>query len=288
VKGTRIKMKNKVRKDVKGQPRALDTYYRAAQTGARKLPDLSPDGQLNPMPPLSGATDISDAELAALAWQINPDLCKTNLVDAIKLTMQTLMDVREARRKALADLVAEDLMPAIEREKNERQRFLDNFRTRGKEDYERVVKCITGEKNWDRALPKIKRWETAKGATTEKALRSVLVYYMDNIFTGTELMRLSGEFRQWWAQEKSKLAKESAQTKKGGQGQVKRKASDLRFTENRRHKKGYCRACGQRVQASERLCDDCLSGKPILYYWGDTLYLREAPENLTENIVGRY
>jgi hypothetical protein len=273
-----MKTENKVRKGEKGQTRAAKMYWRAAQKGARKV-----DGQKDSI------TDISDAELAALAWQINPDLCKKNLVAAIKQTIQTLLDTREARRRALADLVAEELRAAFERDKNERDRLLDHFRTKGHDDYYRVVKFITGEKNWDRALNKIKRFETARGATTGNALEKVLAVYRNKIFTGTKLMQLWGEHRQWWAQEKSKLAKKAGQARKGGQGRVKRRESDLRFTESRRHKQGYCRNCGKRVRTRERLCDDCVSGKPLLDYWGDLDDLRAiAGHTGYGNIVGRY
>ena len=259
-------------------------HWRAVQKGARKL-HLSPDeakadGQKD------SVTEISDAELAALAWRINPDLCKKDFGAAIKLAMQTLLDTRKARRRALADLVAEELMPAIEREEKERARRLDNFRTNGQDDYYYVVKFIADEKNWDRALDKIKRFETARGARTEHALENVLAVYKKKIFTGTELMRLWGDFRQWWAQEKSKLAKKAGQARKGGQGRVKRGKSDLRFTKNRRRKQGYCRNCGKRVRTGERLCDDCVSGKPLLDYWGNLNTLAAAVSD--ENIVGRY
>jgi hypothetical protein len=269
---------------VKGAKRKMENKVRKAKKGARKLPYLSPDGRKDSVHPL----DISDAELVALAWQINPDLCKTNLAAAIRLTMKTLLDTREARRKALADLVAEELMPVIEREKNEQKRFFDNFRTRGHDDFERIVKFITDEKNFDRALDKIKRFETAKGAKTEKALDKVMAVYRSKIFTGTELMRPWGEFRQWWTQEKSSLAREAARARRGGQGRVKRRKSDLRFTANRRHKQGYCRNCGKRVRTRERLCDDCVSGKPLLRYWGDLDYLDKSPEELEKDIAGRY
>jgi hypothetical protein len=286
VKGARGKMKNKnkVRNDKKGQASLAEMYRGVAQKGAHKLPPLSLDGRKDSIHPL----DINDAELVALAWQINPDLCKTNLFAAIKLTMKTLLDTREARRKALTELVADELGPVIEREKNEQQRSLDNFRTIGKKDYFCVVKFITGEKNWDRALDKIKRWEMARGATTEDAVEKALAVYKNEIFTGTQLMWLSGDFRQWWKRVKSKKAKAAAHARKGGQGRVKRRKSDLRFKANRRHKQGYCRKCGKRVRPRERLCDDCLSGKPILYSWGDLDYLRKTQEELTRNVTGRY
>ena len=139
----------------------------------------------------------------------------------------------------------------------------------GRDDYFRVISFITDEKNWDRALVKIKRFEAARGATDEKSLETVLAAYQTKIFTGTELMQLWGEFREFWRQEKSRRAREAAKARKGSQGQVKRPKSDLRFTENRRHKQGYCRNCGKRVRPRERLCDDCVSGKPLLTYFGD-------------------
>jgi hypothetical protein len=232
--------------------------------------------------------NISDAELVGLAWQINPDLCKNNLDAAIKLTMQTLMVTRKARRKALADLVAEELTAAHQRDEEERIRRLDSFHTRGHSDYYYVVKCITDEKNWDRALDKIKRFETARGAVTQDALEKVLAVYRNKIFTGTELLRLWGEYRQWWEQEKSRLAKEAGQARKGGQGRVRKKKSDLRFKENRRRKQGYCRNCGRRVRTNEHLCDDCISGKPLLSYPGMGALLRASDEPGDENVVGRY
>jgi hypothetical protein len=232
--------------------------------------------------------DISDAELAALAWQINPDLCKTNLDAAIKLTMQALMATRKARTRALADMVAEELTAAHQRDKEERIRRLDSFHTRGHIDYYLVVKCITDEKNWDRALDKIKRFETAKGATTENALEKALAVYRNKIFTGTELIALWGEHRQWWEQEKSKLAKKAGQARKGAQGRVRKKKSDLRLKENRRHKQGYCRNCGRRVRKKERLCDDCISGKPLLSYLGKGALLPASDGRGDENVVGRY
>jgi hypothetical protein len=45
---------------------------------------------------------------------------------------------------------------------------------------------------------------------------------------------------------------------------VKRPESDLRFTKNRRHRQGYCQKCGKRVRKDERLCEEHLSGKPLL------------------------
>jgi len=95
-----------------------------------------------------------------------------------------------------------------------------------------------------------------------------MAVYRNKIFTGTELLRLSGEYRQWWEQEKSKLAKKAGQARKGGQGRVRKKKSDLRFKENRRHKQGYCRKCGKRVRPHERLCDKHVKGKPLLFYTG--------------------
>src|SRR5262245_6401437 len=54
-------------------------------------------------------TEISDTELAALAWQINPGLCKKNLVAAIQLTIKTLFNVRKAKTEAFKELIVESL-----------------------------------------------------------------------------------------------------------------------------------------------------------------------------------
>jgi hypothetical protein len=117
----------------------------------------------------------------------------------------------------------------------------------------------------------------------------VLAAYQTKIFTGTELMQLWGEFKEFWRQEKSRQALEAARAKKGGQGRVKRPKSDLRFTANRRHKHGYCRNCGRRVRLGERLCDDCVSGKPLLTYFGEERILAAmAGDTGREKIVGRY
>jgi hypothetical protein len=86
---------------------------------------------------------------------------------------------------------------------------------------------------------------------------------------GEKLLEIGREIRRfddWWKQEKSAVAKKSASLRK--RGRVKRPASDLRFKENRKHKRGYCQKCGKRTSRSaagnyERLCDDHIKSDPI-------------------------
>jgi hypothetical protein len=88
-------------------------------------------------------------------------------------------------------------------------------------------------------------------------------YYRSTGFTLYQLARFQDAFERWWKQEKSNRARQSALANKK-RGRVRRPQSDLRFTENRRHKHGYCQKCGKRVRKGERLCDKHLSGKPLL------------------------
>jgi hypothetical protein len=105
-------------------------------------------------------TEISETELASLAWQINPELCKKDLVAAIKLTIKTLLDIRKAKTEAFKDLIAQALNASDQKAEERRARLFANFRTNGRDDYFRVIQFITDEKNWDRALGKssVLRW----------------------------------------------------------------------------------------------------------------------------------
>jgi hypothetical protein len=101
-----------------------------AEKAAGKIPQLSQeDGYGMSYGP--SVTEISDAELAALAWQMNPELCKKNLVAAIKLTMKTLLDIKEARREAVHDLITEALRVADQKAEERWARVCANFRTGG-------------------------------------------------------------------------------------------------------------------------------------------------------------
>src|SRR5947207_1541577 len=125
------------------------------------------------------------------------------------------------------------------------------------------VKSITGEKNRDRGLPKFKRFMAAKFPKDGEAdIR--LDEHEGRGFTLNQLIKYTRDFGPWWKLERSNSARKSALANKKRRGRVKRPKSDLRFRGNRRHKQGYCQRCGKHVRNRERLCDDCLSGKPLL------------------------
>jgi len=133
--------------------------------------------------------------------------------------------------------------------------------------FERGRKLITGDlKHWDRAADKFEAYLAAtRGSSAEKALGN----YRKHGFTGSELLNEYRGFTAWWRQEKSKRARESAQSKKPGR--VKRPKSDLRFKENRRHKQGYCRVCGKRVEMPHyRVCNKHVAHKSVFSFPVDT------------------
>lgn len=130
--------------------------------------------------------------------------------------------------------------------------------------YVRGIKEITGEKNWERALPKFKRFMSAKYPKDGEA-EIRMNDHANRGFTVNQIIKYLPEYLPWWKQEKRKSARQSALAKKKRQGRVKRPKSDLRFKKNRKHKRGYCQECGKRVQQRERLCDEHLSGKPLLH-----------------------
>ena len=129
--------------------------------------------------------------------------------------------------------------------------------------YRPGVRSITDEKNWDRALPKFKRFLAAKFPKDGEAEIRISDHEQRG-FTVNQLIKFTRDLLAWWKLEKSSSARQSALANKKRRGRVKRPKSDLRFTGNRRHKQGYCQKCGKRVRKRERLCDEHLSGKPLL------------------------
>jgi RNA polymerase-binding transcription factor DksA len=213
-------------------------------------------------------------DVAILAAQISPAAFAGGPDDmraAIKLALKRLRDTKviiggivqentEKEKKALAEAGKADLAKV-------------------RKGYQCAAKLVTGElKDSSRAFPKWRRYVAAKkvtpGSNLEKVLESYRQRWQNHGWTLLELAKEKREFESWWKQEKSDQAKKAAQKKnagkskqanKRGRGRVKRLKSDLRLMEVRRHKQGYCRECGRRVRANERLCDKCVSGKPLLF-----------------------
>jgi hypothetical protein len=196
-----------------------------------------------PVPP---TTVEGQARLAKVAVRMNPELCKTNPKQAVELAAKTIL-------RGGAAIADDEIDVDIARlnELFERQPFKGG------------VKLLTGEKNIDRAVSKFERFMTATFIKDGEAAEWIK-YYRGKGFTLNQMVRLQDAFDPWWKQEKSNRARQSALAKKKYRGRVKRPKSDLRFTENRRHKQGYCQKCGKQVRKSERLCDEHLSGKSLL------------------------
>jgi hypothetical protein len=254
-----MKNKNKVR-----QTRAAQMDSRAVQRGARKSTGLSNDaakgeGEVRIAERLHDMQERLTYRVASLAAQINPRLMEKNPTAAINLAWKRFGDTGRILSKMVSDTWQETKAEEARAQAEAEQAWVDNFRA----EYQHGVKLITGEKNWDRALKKFKRFITAKKLTDSSSLEEKLEKYRKHVFKGPELAAEVRDFTEWWKQEKSGQARKSAL------GRVKRKKSDLRFTENRRHKRGYCKKCGKRVRPGERLCDVCVSGKPLLINVGD-------------------
>jgi hypothetical protein len=200
-------------------------------------------------------------KVASLAAQIAPAAFSggnpADVRAAIALALKRLRDTR----KILNDMAQE----AEATEKKARAEAAKIDLASIHVEYERGVRLITGEKNWDRALDKFRRYVAVKKVTKGSDPDKVLEGYRQHVFTGPELVREIRAFTLWWKQEKSTRAKESAQTraKRKRPGRVKRPASDLRLKENRRHKQGYCRVCGKRVGRRQRLCDEHITAKVL-------------------------
>jgi hypothetical protein len=261
-----MKNKNKV-----NQTRAAQIYSRAVQKDARKSTGLSNDAakadkaevdariadlrsKSSELPALRAENErLQDKredfifKVAGLAAQINPKLFEENPTVAIKLALKRLKDTRRVLNEIVQQEKAKEAKAAIA-----------NVRVK----YQRGVKVITGDKKWDRARDKFKRYVAAEKLTEGRNLEEALAHYRQHVFTGPELVIEIRDFERWWKHEKSGQARKSAR------GRVKRKRSDLRITENRRHKQGYCRKCGKRVRPHERLCDKHVKGKPLLFYTG--------------------
>jgi hypothetical protein len=233
----------------------LDGEFAALKAKAAELPALQAQNER-----LRDQIERFYLDIAVLAALISPQAFAGNRDGkrgAIRLALKRLRDVKE---------ILQELQQ--ESEEKEKQAVADAKRAdlskvcRG---YQHAVKLITGEtKNWDRALGKWKRYVAARKMTPGSDLETVLGQYRERWeqrgWTALELIEEIREFSPWWKQEKSVWAKKAAKKR----GRVKRPKSDLRFNKNRRRRQGYCRKCGARIRLRERLCDKCVSGKPLL------------------------
>jgi hypothetical protein len=213
------------------------------------------------------------AELAAL---INPKLFEESPATAVKLAVKRLRDTR----RILGEIAQGEKLKEKQAVADAQRADLASVRV----EYDEGVRLITGElKNWDRALDKFKRYVAARKLTKGSSVEKVLAHYRKHGFRGSELVNEKKEFMRWWKQERSGQAREAARARK--RGKVKRPKSDLRFKENRRHKKGYCRVCGKRVRPRQRVCDDHIKGKPFLVHVGSNDLAKLDDDS---SVVARY
>ena len=272
-------MKNKAAK-------AATYYSRGTRKRRGKTPDISPDQAREQAGALIADAKATAGEAAALRAETERlrDQIERFYLDiavlAALISPQAFAGNRDGKRgairlalKRLRDV--KEILQELQREseEKEKQAVADAKRadlSKVCKGYQRAVKLITGEtKNWDRALGKWKRYVAARKVTPGSDLETVLGQYRERWeqrgWTALELIEQIREFSPWWKQEKSAWAKKAAKKR----GRVKRPKSDLRFNKNRRRRQGYCRKCGARVRPDERLCDTCVSGKPLLIGIGD-------------------
>jgi hypothetical protein len=106
------------------------------------------------------------------------------------MTEETEFDPEEARLRQVGEQ-----QDSFDRE---HENDPDSFFHKG---YKQGVKLITGEKRWDRALPKFRAFLESQPETKE-AVEQLLVRYRQNGFTGAKIIRLQHDFAMWKAEEK--------------------------------------------------------------------------------------
>jgi hypothetical protein len=221
----------------------------------------------------------TEADIANFAANVWPDLYKTRSAKAILKAIKLLEEVEgmASVEKKKVKTKPQAIDPGVRAWVRELERIrapqkktppkTKDINLDQRVSYRSCVTALTGEKNWERALPKFKRFMAAKFPKDGEAEIRIGGHEKRG-FTVNQIIKCAGHYQPWWRREKSDSARRSALAKKKKRGRVKRPKSDLRFTENRRHKKGYCQECGKRVRQhkgfSERLCNQCLSGKPQL------------------------
>jgi hypothetical protein len=253
----------------KNTTRAAARYWRRGRKNLRTIQNITPDearaqieamiadlcAQASELPKLRAEKEQLEEKItefslkvATLAAQINPELFKENPGVAIKFALKRLRDTRRILNEIAIENESKHVAATAQVEKADLAKFSIPF--------QRAVRWITEEKNWDRAFPKFKKFLAAK-FTKDGEAEGWLQHRRNGMLTGEEWVKLYREYTPWWKREKSRQARKSALARKRKQGRVKRPKSDLRFKENRRHKQGYCRGCGKRVRRGERLCDQC-------------------------------
>jgi regulator of replication initiation timing len=264
----------------------LERHFAELSAQAAELPALRAENER-----LRGEKERLDEKLqsfvtnvALLAAQISPEAFNGSRDDmraAIRLAQKRLRDTRSI----LNEIADEDEANAKKRRAEAAKRNLSEVYKGG---FERIVKLITNQKSWDRALDKFKRYVAAKkvtdGSDVAKVLEGFRRQWEEHGCTLQTIAREIREFGPWWKQEKGRQARESAQAKIKKPGHVKRPKSDLRKKENRRHKQGYCQVCGKPTRRRkigkrwryERKCDKHLTAKPLIHSVGD---LTDAPES---------
>jgi hypothetical protein len=193
---------------------------------------------------------------------------------AIKLALKRIQDTK----RYFAELKQQDK----ENEKKALAKAEEAELRQVRKGYEKAVKLVTNEfKDIGRAMPKWRRYVEAKRVFTGSSLEKVLAQYQKRWdkdgWTLLELRHEISIFDPWWRQEKLDQKRRAAQSrnrgkskpaKKRGPGRVKRRASDLRFKENRRHKQGYCQVCGKRVGDRQLRCDEHIKSKVLSFSTG--------------------
>ena len=145
------------------------------------------------------------SNIALLAAQISPEAfngSRSDMRAAVILALKRLQDARE---------ILHDL--AIEQEAKEKQQSDNAERldlTQSEKGFQRIVKLITGQMSWDRALAKFKRYITAKKVTLGSDIEKVLGKYRETWETdGCKLGEIVKEIRDlnsWWEQEKKQTS----------------------------------------------------------------------------------
>jgi hypothetical protein len=226
-------------------------------------------------------------DVAMLAAQISPKAFNGSTDDmraAIKLAVKRLRDTRR--------IIGEILQEDEDAEKKAAAQAEKAVFTKPRKGYQKAVRLITREKNWDRALGKWRRYIAATKVTPGSDLEKVLASYRERWekhgWTFSELVTEVRGFDPWWKQEKGRRGTESAQSraKRKTPGRLKRPASDLRLKENRRHAQGYCRLCGKPTRRHkvgdrvryERLCDEHIKTKVLAFPVGSTDVAKLAEE----------
>jgi dTDP-4-dehydrorhamnose 3,5-epimerase-like enzyme len=198
-------------------------------------------------------------DVARIASCISPEMFAGSPVDvraAIRLALKRIQDTK----RYFGEMVQQDK----ENEKHAQAKAEQAQLTKVRKGYVRAVKYIIDEvKDVGRAMPKWRRYVEARKVTPGSSLAKVLAQYQERWDKdGWTLLEIRQEIRifdSWWEQEKSKQNRQFAKKR----GRVKRRASDLRFKENRRHKLGYCQVCGEPTRRRkignriryERRCD---------------------------------